>query len=175
MKFYRKQTTNIKNIQGRGIILKHNDEVVIDTPKSIKVPVGDINSRPLVAEEGMMRYLIESAPGNPINGKLEFYQDGDWKKIRMGTATPIVQQTFNGADDIETIFGPLDNQDVENPLSFANNPTSILVYIENVYQVPTTNYVLIQNPVGKDVGWYLDFGTPPPTGKDITVIHNFDK
>jgi hypothetical protein len=175
MKFYRKQTSNIKNIQGRGIILKANSEVVIDTPKSVKVPVGDVNDRPLVPEEGMMRYLVQSAPGDPIDGKLEFYQGGDWKKVRMGTATPIIQQTFQGADDIETIFGPLDNQDPENPLSFASNPTSIFVYIENVYQVPTTNYVLTQDPPGKPAGWYLDFGTPPPTGKDITVMHNFDK
>jgi len=176
MKFYKKQVTNIKNVNGRGIIVKGiNDEIVLDTPKSVRVPRGDTTTRPLVPEEGMMRYLIQSLPGDPIDGKLEFYQGGSWKKIRMGTATAINQQTFTGADDIETLFGPLDNQDVENPLSFANNPRSIFVYIENVFQIPTTNYTLAQNPAGKVAGWYLDFGTAPPTGKDITVLHNFDK
>lgn len=175
MKFYRKQVTNIKNVEGRGVVVKPNQEIVMDTRKSVKVPVGTTAERPLVPEEGMMRFLRTSADGDPIAGKLEFYQDGDWKKIRMGEPVSIHQQTFTGANDVETQFGPLDNQDLENPTSFANNPQGIMVYIENVYQVPTTNYVIVQNPPGKTAGYYLDFGTAPPTGKNITVIHNFDK
>jgi len=175
MKFYRKQVTNIKNVEGRGYVVRPNGEFSLEGRKSVTVPRGDTTERPLVPEEGMMRYLIESNPGDPIDGKLEAYIGGDWKKIRMGTATVIHQQTFTGADDVETQFGPLDNQDPEDPTSFANNPQSLFVFIENVYQVPTTNYTLVQNPAGKTAGYYLDFGTAPPTGKNITVIHNFDK
>jgi hypothetical protein len=175
MKFYRKQSTNDKITEGRGVVVKTNEEIVFDTRKSVRMPIGTTAERPLVPEEGMMRFLKTSTDPDPLAGKLEFYQDGDWKKIRMGEPVSIHQQTFTGADDIETLFGPLDNQDLENPTSFANNPQGIMVYIENVYQVPTTNYIITQNPNGKPAGYYLDFGTAPPTGKDITVIHNFDK
>ena len=175
MKFYRKQTTNIKNVEGRGVIVKANDEIVMDTRKSMKLPVGTAAERPLVPEEAQMRFLKTSTDPDPLAGKLEFYQDGEWKFVRLGEPVVIHQQTFSGADDVETQFGPLNNNDDENPTSFANSPQSLMVYIENVYQIPTTNYVIVQNPAGKDPGYYLDFGTAPPTGKDITVIHNFDK
>jgi hypothetical protein len=47
--------------------------------------------------------------------------------------------------------------------------------VENVLQIPTTNYVLEQNPSGYAAGWYVVFGTAVPTGKPVTIFHNFDK
>ena len=52
---------------------------------------------------------------------------------------------------------------------------NVLVFVENVFQISTTNYTLEQNPSGYAAGWYVVFGTAVPTGKPVTVLHNFDK
>ena len=59
----------------------------------------------------------------------------------------------------------------------------ILVFIENVFQISTTNYTLEQSTSGNLAGpnnpyadgWYIKFGSAPDVGKPVTVLHNFDK
>jgi hypothetical protein len=71
------------------------------------------------------------------------------------------------------VFGPLDSQDPDYPIPAAAQ--NVLVFVENVYQLPNTNYSLVQNPTGFSAGWYLEFASAVDLDKPVTVIHNFDK
>jgi hypothetical protein len=83
--------------------------------------------------------------------------------------------TISYVDGTEINFGPIkDNKGV-----FPKSAANIFVYVENVFQIPYTNYVL--KPAGElgnlkpwPDGFYIQFETPPPPGKTVTVIHGFD-
>jgi len=83
--------------------------------------------------------------------------------------------TISYVDGSEINFGPIkDNKD-----QLPNSAANIFVYVENVYQIPYTNYVLkLSGDLGNlkpyPDGTYIQFQTPPPPGKTVTVIHGFD-
>jgi hypothetical protein len=114
----------------------------------------------------MMRY-------NTTTNVFENYENSSWAPVRRFAPANIVVQAAGNGDDVETKFGPLNNGDSYNPAPAAAQ--NILVMVENVLQIPTTNYVLEQNPSGYAAGWYVVFGTAVPTGKPVTIFHNFDK
>jgi hypothetical protein len=74
-------------------------------------------------------------------------------------------------------FGPLIGQNDQEPVG----PKNILVYVENVPQIAYANYDTVQSTdfVGQPgkvypAGLYLRFSSPPPMGKNVTVLHGFD-
>jgi len=166
MRFLRRQSTNRRSIIGKGVSYTAKDEVVIDTSKAMVVPKGSTAQRPLTPENGHLRYNTDTA-------EFEFYSNSQWRKVSYKEPTTIHQQNLGNGDDVETLFGPLNSNDPDFPIPASAE--SIIVLIENVFQLATTNYTLVQNPAGKDPGWYLNFGTAVPSGKPVTAIHNFDK
>jgi len=74
-------------------------------------------------------------------------------------------QNLGTGDASEVAFGPLSPV----PASAAN----VLVLVENVVQIADVNYTLVQNPSGRN-GWFIQFDSAVPLGKDVTVIHGFD-
>ena len=100
----------------------------------------------------------ESRPKFPKNGHLRYYTDDN--RLGNGDATAVV-------------FGPLNSGDTYYPVPAAAQ--NVLVFAENVFQIPITNYTLAQNPAGKAAGWYIEFASPVDAGKPVTVLHNFDK
>lgn len=171
------QNTNLRNIYGKGIKYDINGQVVMDTDNVLMIPKGGTADLVTTAENGHMRY-------NTDTNEFEFYQDGAFRKVKYKEPNRnpgIVVQTLGTGDDLETKFGTLDSGDTDYPIP--QSESHIIVLIENVFQIPVTNYTLVQNPAGNSpstslpypAGYYLDFGTAVPTGKVITVIHNFDK
>ena len=172
MKFVKRQSTSRGiNADTKGINIDALGLTTINTDKAVIVPKGDTNARPFIPIEGMIRY-------NTDETELEVYHNGAWKPIRFREPTTIVQQNLGNGDGTETTFGPLNSGDAFYPVPISEN--NILVTIENVFQLATTNYTLVQNPSSGPgapyaAGWYLVFGTPVPTGKPVQVLHNFDK
>jgi len=171
MKYIKRQTTNTRSLGiGRGVHVTTVDkEVILDSENVVLVPKGPTSSRPQFPKNGHMRY-------NTDDDRFEVYEKGQWDGVRntapSGNA-PITVQTLGNGDAFETVFGPLDSGDPFYPIPVAAQ--NVLVFVENVFQLPTTNYSLVQNPSGKPAGWYLEFASAPDAGKPITVIHNFDK
>ncbi|SVA38156.1 uncharacterized protein METZ01_LOCUS91010 [marine metagenome] len=130
------------------------------------IPKGTTAQNITASVNGQVRY-------NTDTDLFESFQAGSWAPIRRFEPANIVQQALGNGDDVETKFGPLDNQDTYNDVPAAAQ--NIIVLIENVFQLATTNYVLEQDPPTYTAGWYVVFGTPVPTGKPVTVLHNFDK
>jgi hypothetical protein len=166
MKFLKKQNLSRKNIEDDSVAVDINGQVIMDTRNSLLIPKGNNSTdRPATPVNGHIRY-------NTTDNQLEAYQNSAWRSIRFKEATTITKQTFGPGDDEETTFGLL------SPV-----PTSadaIFVLVENVPQISTTNYTLVQNPsTGPNApyasGWYLVFSEAVPLGKSITVLHGFDQ
>ena len=172
MKFVKRQSTSRGiNADTKGVNIDSLGLTTINTDKAVIIPKGDTNARPFNPAEGMMRY-------NTDVSNFEVYQNSAWKPIRFKEPITITQQNLGNGDDTETTFGPLDSGDSFYPVPISEN--NILVTIENVFQLATTNYTLVQNPSSGPgapyaAGWYIVFGTPVPTGKPVQVLHNFDK
>lgn len=142
MRLIKAQNTNLRNIYGKGVKYDVNEQVILDSNNVMLVPKGTTAQRPASPVNGHIRY-------NTTTEQLEAYQNGAWRKIRFKEPNQdpgITQQNLGFGDDIETIFGPLESGDSEYPVPIAAQ--NILVFIENVFQLSTTNYTLVQNPGG---------------------------
>lgn len=167
MRFLKAQSTNARGIYGNKDIRRDiNGLVTLDSNNAVMIPAGTTAQQPLNPTNGMMRY-------NTTTNVFESYEAGSWAPVRRFAPANIVVQNAGNGNDVETKFGPLNNGDSYNPAPAAAQ--NILVMVENVLQIPTTNYTLEQNPGGYAAGWYVVFGTPVPTGKPVTIFHNFDK
>ena len=171
MRYIRRQTTNTQSSGiGRGVHVKPIDkEVVLDSKNSVLVPKGTTADRPQFPKNGHIRY-------NTDDNRFEVYEASRWDGIRNtapSSNAPITIQNLGNGDASETLFGTLNSGDPFYPIPIAAQ--NILVFVENVYQLPITNYDLVQNPAGKPAGWYLEFASPVDAGKPVTAIHNFDK
>ena len=171
MRYIRRQTTNTQSSGiGRGVhVTPWDKEVILDSVNSVRVPKGPTESRPKFPKNGHMRY-------NTDDNRFEIYEAGVWNGIRNAAPSsyaPITIQSLGNGNASETVFGPLNSGDPFYPVPAAAQ--NVLVFAENVFQIPITNYTLTQNPVGKAAGWYIEFASPVDAGKPVTVLHNFDK
>ena len=185
MRLIKAQSTNLRSIYGKGVKYDVNDLITVDSTNSMIVPRGTQDERPESFTNGMVRY-------NTTDNQFEVYQNSAWREIRFKEPNQdpgIIWQTLSPAgDQVETVFGELNSGDTDfaAPAS-ANN---IIVLIENVVQLPTTNYTIHQTAeittggaeegpnapyTETDTGWWIKFTSPVPFGKSVTVIHNLDK
>tara|TARA_B100001013_G_scaffold290959_1_gene190842 strand:- start:1578 stop:2081 length:504 start_codon:yes stop_codon:yes gene_type:complete len=167
MRYLRQQSTHNHGIYGNKDIRRNiYGLVTVDSTDKMIIPKGTTAQNITASVNGQVRY-------NTDEDLFESFQAGSWAPIRRFEPANIVQQALGNGDDVETKFGPLENQDTYNDVPAAAQ--NIIVLIENVFQLATTNYVLEQDPPTYTAGWYVVFGTPVPTGKPVTVLHNFDK
>lgn len=139
MRLLKAQNTNLRQINGRGVQFDVNDQVFMESTNSIRVPKGTTAQRPASPENGHMRY-------NTTTTRMEIYDGGAWRNLRAEepVRVGIIQQTLGYGDAVEKIFGPLASGDSNFPTPASAQ--SVLVFVENVFQISTTNYTLIQNP-----------------------------
>lgn len=167
MKFLKKLQLAKKNLTDDRIAVDANSLVYFESTNAMKLPIGTTNQQPGQSENtitspvnGMVRY-------NSSTNQLEAYQNSAWRNVRFKEATAITQQSAGTGDGIETKFGPL------SPVPTAAQ--NVLVLVENVMQIATTNYTLVQNPGGYAAGYYISFTSAVPVGKPVTVLHGFDQ
>jgi|TARA_B110000908_G_scaffold76332_1_gene91900 hypothetical protein len=179
MRFIKAQTTNLRSIQGRGVKYDIDDQVILDSTNVMLVPKGTTAQRPTSPSTGHLRY-------NTTTNQLESYQgvSAGWREVRFKEPNQdpgITQQNLGNGDATETVFGPLASGDTNYPVPAAAQ--NILVLVENVFQLSTTNYTLEQSVSGNlsgpnspyADGYYIRFTSAPDLAKPITVLHNFDK
>lgn len=177
MRLMKAQNTNSRTIYGNGVQYDINGQVVFESTNTILVPKGTEAQRPTTPNNGHLRY-------NTDDDQFEAYQNGAWRELRFKEPNQdpgITQQNLGNGDATETVFGPLASGDADFPVPAAAQ--NVLVFVENVFQVATTNYTLEQSSSGNlsgpnspyADGWYIKFGSAPDLAKPITVLHNFDK
>ena len=139
MRLLKGQNTNQRNIYGRGVQVDTLDQVVADSTNSIRVPIGTTAQRPTSPAHGQIRYNI-------TNNKFEGYENGAWRNLRYAEPFPagIIQQSLGNGDATAVCFGPLASGDAAQPAPAAAQ--NVIVLVENVFQLATTNYTMVQNP-----------------------------
>jgi len=124
--------------------------VVMSVTNSLVVPIGNTAAQPGSPVNGMIRYNSQTA-------EFEGYQSSKWRAFKYKEASPITQQNLGAGDGVTTTFGPLSTS-YDPTKTSSNVPGSggqsagqfggqnILVVVENVLQLNTTNYTVVQNP-----------------------------
>lgn len=118
---------------------------VMDLTGALRLPKGTSDQRPglsgVATPEGANGYIryntsIDSVTGQQIG--IEAYVNGVWEVVRAPGTTTITKQTLGPGDYVNDVYGPL----IIVPASADN----IIVLVENVFQISTTNFTLDQNP-----------------------------
>jgi 3D (Asp-Asp-Asp) domain-containing protein len=134
-KFYKRQNMDYTNPRTNKLAVEITGEIVTDTSAGMQTPRGDAASRIENPVNGTIRYNTEIGPG----GELEAYINGTWEIIKTNRQAIVTQQEFDNGDYQDTIFGPLAyNIDIDKP-------QNLVVYVENVYQLPEINYTLVRS------------------------------
>ncbi len=139
---------------------------IMDLTGGLRLPKGTTAQRPEITGTGIR--TPDGANGyiryNTTTNSLEAYIDNVWEVVRAPGATSIVKQTLGPGNEVETTFGPLD----QDPSSENN----ILVLVENVFQISDTNFNLSYNHLGSG-DTYIVFTSPVPLDKLITIYFGF--
>jgi hypothetical protein len=164
MKFLKTKNISKFSINDRSLISYPNgngpgNRVVINAKGGMMLPKGTTAERPQLSSvrqptdaNGTIRY-------NTSTNSIEAYVGGAWEVVRAPGASSITKQTLGPGDDTAVTFGTL----TLTPSSADN----IIVLVENVMQISTTNYTLTSGNTN------ITFTSPVPSGKYITIYFGF--
>jgi hypothetical protein len=167
------------------IVYPNSTRAKINSNNSLRLPVGLYAERPADPENGMIRYNTDltSAFTENVNVEnyfpsavigFEVYYDGVWIPLRtQGPAT--ITKYFAGNGNWDAILQP--NEDISKWFPISGDPLpivpasadAVMVIVENVFQVSTTNFTLEQTD-GEVVGVQVNAGgTGLATNASIAV------
>jgi hypothetical protein len=142
MRYLKRQTLNRRVANDPSLYVDKNGQVVMGNTSDLLLPTGNTSQQPSGTTPGRIRY-------NTTKGNVEVYQGSAWRALRYQEATTIFQQNLGAGDGGTTYFGPL-NSTYYNTSNVSSSTTlggqNILVIVENVIQVSTINYDVVQNP-----------------------------
>jgi|AntAceMinimDraft_11_1070367.scaffolds.fasta_scaffold00035_28 hypothetical protein len=137
MKFYKRKNLDDGNVSNDSFALTAAGRLITDLTASIQVPAGTVGQRPSGATEyNQIRY-------NTQLFDLEASVRGLWERVRTVRPALMNVQNLGSGNYYSTFFGPL------NPsyqLSYDAGAENISVYVDNVFQIPGTNYDLTTDP-----------------------------
>jgi hypothetical protein len=161
MKFLKTKNISRFSINDRTLIAYPDgngpgNRVVVNAKGGMMLPKGTTAQRPQLTgvrqptdANGTIRY-------NTSLPALEAYVGGAWVTVASPFAAAIVKQTLGPGDGTSTIFGPLN---ATYAPSYAASADNIIVLVENVMQISTTNFGINQNPTSTGTGAEIDANT----------------
>ncbi len=172
MKFLKTKNISKFSINDRSLIaypegVGPGNRIVVNAKGGMMLPKGTTAQRPQLTTvrqptdaNGTIRY-------NTSLNIIEAYVGGTWVVVASPVASAITKQTLGPGDGTETVFGPLNTSFVT---SYSASPDNIIVLVENVMQISTTNYSVQQSVSGSLTGpnapyadgWYVKFTSPVP-------------
>lgn len=172
MKFLKTKNISKFSINDRTLIsypdsVGPGGRVVMNSRGGLMLPKGTTSQRPQLTgvrqqtdANGTIRY-------NTSDSTIEAYVGGTWVVVASPVASAITKQTLGPGDGTETVFGPLNSTFVT---SYAASDDNVLVLVENVFQISTTNYTVEQSVSGSLAGpnapyadgWYVKFTSAVP-------------
>lgn len=143
MKFYKRLPLDQHNPTSNRFAVKDDGEIITTSEVSMQLPSGDTTYRPgdsslpaATATEGMIRHNTDLQ--DP-----EGYFRGTWERIRTVRPATITVQNLGNGNYSNYYFGPL-NPDYE--ASYIAGSANIQTYVDNVFQIPETNYTVVPTP-----------------------------
>ncbi len=172
MKFLKTKNISKFSINDRSLIaypegVGPGNRIVVNAKGGMMLPKGTTAQRPQLTTvrqptdaNGTIRY-------NTSLNIIEAYVGGTWVTVASPVASAITKQTLGPGDGTETVFGPLNTSFVT---SYSASSDNIIVLVENVMQISTTNYSVQQSVSGSLTGpgapyadgWYVKFTSPVP-------------
>ena len=140
MRFLRNLNLNPKAPHDKRLNITKADEVQFNTTRSLLLPSGPDSDRAVSPVAGMMRLNTDS-------GQVEVYQSNAWRSLRFKEQSQITIQNLGNGDGVSTLYGPLN----PGPPSIMQSGSTwtganLMVYVENVFQIFNSNYLIAQNP-----------------------------
>lgn len=130
MKYYKRISADPNKVKSNRLAVEQNELAIIDTNGSLRLPRGDDLQQPADTTTGQIRQ-------NTIIEDFEALVRATWERVRMVRPANITVQNLGSGNYASTIFGPL-NPDYQP--CYDKGPENIHVYVDNVYQIPGTNY-----------------------------------
>ena len=163
MKFLKQKNISKYSATDQTLFTNHFGRAVMGLSGGLRLPQGTTAQRPNTSgvrypgdssefADGTIRYNLDT-------NSLEALIAGVWEVVRAPGATTITKQTLGPGDGSAVAFGPL----TLTPSSENN----IIVLVENVMQIGTTNYTLTSSNT------YITFTSPVPVGKSVTIFFGF--
>jgi hypothetical protein len=140
MRFLRNINLNPKAPHDQRLVITKADEVQFNTPGSLKLPSGTTAQRAASPTNGMMRL-------NTDTSQVEVYQSSSWRSLRYKESGAVALQSLGNGDGVSTLYGPLSPTPpavVQSGYTWTG--ANLMVYVENVFQIYNTNYLIAQNP-----------------------------
>jgi hypothetical protein len=186
MRYLKTQNLSKYGITDNRLSANPYGRYIMNGTGALRVPKGTSDERPQISNvktpagaNGYIRYNTSIDPITNLPIGLEAYIDGEWEVVRGPSAASIVKQELGPGNYEEIYFGPL--------LRIPSSPDNILVLVENVFQISTTNFTLETNPPGLakatynnviegepyPAGVYLRFNESVPLDKNVTIYFGF--
>jgi hypothetical protein len=155
MKFIKRLNFNPHRPLSNQLTLQASGKIVTDTVASLQLPSGTTSQRVQSYVNGQIRY-------NKTINEIEAYVNGTWEIITTRRQGNITFQNIATGNYVSTIFGPLPYR--VDP----TKPANVLVLVENVVQIPTVNYTLVNDPI-------VTKATVGVTNPGVTALNISDK
>ncbi len=143
MKFYKRQALDQHNAMSGVFAYTYNGLIISSSTASLQLPKGTTNDRPGATNRpldnpmrGYIRYNVDL-------DDIEAYVRGKWERIRTVRPATIAVQNLGNGNYQDTTFGPLNPDYADSQLASSANT---MVYVDNVYQIPVTNYDIVPTP-----------------------------
>lgn len=163
MKFLKQKNISKYSITDQTLFTNHFGRAVMGLTGGLRLPQGTTAQRPQTSGVRYPGDVSEFADGtiryNLDTNSLEALIAGVWEVVRAPGATTITKQTLGPGNDVDVNFGPL--------TLTPSSPDNIIVLVENVMQISTTNYTLTS---GNTV---ITFTSPVPLGKYVTIYFGY--
>lgn len=142
MKFYKRKAIDSHNPQDDSFAVEADGRLISDSTQSFKLPGGTVAQRPTDVTLGQVRH-------NTQLFDIETRVRSSWERMRTVRPALITVQNLGSGNYYSNIFGPLNSTYAPSYTTVSGNPGSaanIMVYVDNVYQIPYTNYDLTTDP-----------------------------
>lgn len=163
MKFLKQKNISKYSITDQTLFTNQFGRAVMGLTGGLRLPQGTTAQRPQTSgvrypgdasefADGTIRYNLDT-------NSLEALIAGVWEVVRAPGATTITKQTLGPGNNIDVNFGPL--------TLTPSSPDNIIVLVENVMQISTTNYTLTSSNT------VITFTSPVPLGKYVTIYFGY--
>ena len=163
MKFLKQKNISKYSTTDQTLFTNHFGRAVMGLTGGLRLPQGTTAQRPQTSGIRYPGDVSEFADGtiryNLDTNSLEALIAGVWEVVRAPGATTITKQTLGPGNDVDVNFGPL--------TLTPSSPDNIIVLVENVMQISTTNYTLTSSNT------VITFTSPVPLGKYVTIYFGF--
>jgi hypothetical protein len=170
MKFLKQKNISKYSATDQTLFTNHFGRAVMGLSGGLRLPQGTTAQRPQTTNtvrypgdasefaDGTIRYNIDT-------NSLEALIAGIWEVVRAPGSVSIRKQTLGPGNGVDVSFGPLAESIPAGIIAPYDYP--IVVLVENVVQISTTNYTLTSSNT------IITFASPVPAGKSITIYYGF--